>query len=258
MATSKRAKIYYGWQITSSNRYIDFNDGAGVKLATLSIGSYNSQELANEIVKQMNAVSLVDFTCTFNRSTRKFTISSVSAFSLLFLTGVTFSQSVASLLGYTVTDKTAALTYTSENASGYEYKTQFIPQSFKNTTTNRKSIEGTINKSSSGVIEVIKFGNERFLEFELLFITNVIQNDVSIIRTNITGVEDYLQFIEYATEKNTLEIMLDESNPSDFRSFLLESTESDSKGLDYELIELYDRGLPEYFRSGKLTFRLLE
>lgn len=257
MQLQTHSKFYYGFKITTSNRFIDFNDGS-VKLATLKVGTYNSQQLANEIAKQLNAISSLDFTVTFNRTNRKFTIATTSTFSLLFGTGVNINQSPASLLGYSATDKTGASTYTSENTGGYQYATQFFIQSYKDTSINRKAIDGVVNKSASGVVEVVKFGNERFMEGELLFITNIQQETGSIIRTNESGLSDYIQFIEYATEKQTIEFMKDESDPNTFQSLVLESTESDQKGLDYDVIELYDRGLANYYRSGKLTFRLLE
>jgi hypothetical protein len=256
-ALENHSKFYYGWQITNSNKNIDFNDGSGVKTATLKVGYYSSTELIVEIKKKMDALSSLDFTISFNRTTRKFTISSTSNFSLLFSTGLNSAQSTASLLGYSATDKTGASTYLAENVSGFEYKTQFYIQSYKDTSTNRKAIDGTVNKSASGVIEVIKFGNERFMEGEFLFITNIIQESQSIIRTNIQGREDFIQFIEWCTEKAPVEFMRIENDPSTYQQLVLESTPTDSKGLDYDLIEMYDRGLAQYYRSGVLKFRLI-
>lgn len=256
-ALSTYSKFYYGWEIDLTNRYLDFNDGSN-KTATLDIGSYTSSELAAEIKKQMDSLSTLDFTVTFNRSTRIFTISSTTTFSLLFLTGTSTAVSVHTLLGYTTTDKTGASTYTASTASGYSYTVQFPLQSYKDTSTNRKSIDGVVNKSASGVVEVVKFGNERFMECEALFITNVQQQVGSIIRSSDTGLEDFIQLMDWLTDKGDVEFMKDEDDPDTYQSFILESTENDSKGLDYDLIELYDRGLAYYFRSGKLKFRLLE
>lgn len=256
-ALENHSKFYYGWQITNSNKYIDFNDGAGVKTATLKVGYYSSNDLMIEIKKKMDALSTLDFTISFNRTTRKFTISSTSNFSLLFSTGPNAAQSTAELLGYQATDKTGASSYLAESVSGYEYSTQFYIQSYKDTSTNRKAIDGTVNKSASGAIEVIKFGNERFMEGEFLFITNIIQESISIIRTNSSGREDFIQFIEWCTEKAPVEFIKNENDPSTFQTLVLESTPSDSKGLDYDLIEMYDRGLAQYYRSGVLKFRLI-
>ena len=255
-ALENHSKFYYGWQITTTNRYIDFNDGAGIKTAILKVGYYSSIDLIIEIKKQMDALSTLNFTVVFNRTTRKFTISSTVSFSLLFATGPYFAQSTASLLGYTATDKTSSSSYLAENVSGFEYKTQFYIQSYKDTSTNRKAIDGTVNKSASGVTEVIKFGTERLMEGEFLFITNITQESISIIRTNNQGREDFIHFIEWCTEKAPIEFIKNEIDPSTFQTFVLESTPTDSKGLDYDLIEMYDRGLAQYYRSGVLKFRL--
>lgn len=255
-ALKTNSKFYYGWQVTTANRNLDFNDGAN-KTAVLKVGYYSSQSLALEIKKKMDALSSLDFTVTFDRVTRKFLITSTVNFSLLFATGSNFGTSPASLLGYTGTDKTSASSYLAENVSGYEYKTQFYIQSYKDPSTNRKAIDGVINKSASGVTEVIKFGNDRFMEGEMLFITNIIQADGSVIRTNYQGREDAIQFLEWCTERAPVEFMKDEDLSTSFNIFELESTPTDSKGLDYDLIEMYDRSLPYYYRTGILKFRLI-
>jgi hypothetical protein len=256
-ALKNHSSFFYGWKIDLQTRYIDFNDGAP-KTAILKTGTYTSSSLALEIKKQMDSLSSLDFTVTFDRTTRKFTISSTAPFSLLFSTGPYAGQSAASVIGYTATDKTASSSYLAENVSGYEYKTQLYLQSYKPTSLNRKAIDGVVNKSASGKTEVVKFGNERFMSCEMTFITNIIQEPGSIVRTNMTGREDFVQFIEWCTEKAPLEFMENESDVSTFQEFILESTEADSKGLDYDLIETYDKNLPYYYRSGKLKFKLLD
>ena len=255
-ALENHSKFYYGWQITTTNRYIDFNDGAGIKTAILKVGYYSSNDLIIEIKKQMDALSTLNFAVVFDRIARQFTISSTVSFSLLFATGPYFAQSTSALLGYTASNKTGASSYLAENVSGFEYSTQFYIQSYKDTSTNRRAIDGTVNKSASGVTEVIKFGTERLMEGEFLFITNITQESISIIRTNNQGREDFIQFIEWCTEKAPIEFIKNENDPSTFQTFVLESTPTDSKGLDYDLIEMYDRGLAQYYRSGVLKFRL--
>lgn len=254
MQLEKHSKFYYGWKITTENRYLDFNDGS-IKTAIIKIGTYTSSELATEIKKQLDSIGANPFTVSFNRSTRKFTISTTGTFSLLTLSGTNSPRSVLPLLGYTL-DRVASNTYVSNIESGYQYSTQFWLQSFKDPSTNRRAIDGVINKSSSGVVEVIKYGNESFMETEFLYITNIAQATNSIIRNNQNGLENFLSFIQWCTEKSPVEFMKDESDVSVFQKLILESTEVDPKGLDYDLIELYDKGFPNFFRSGKLKFRL--
>jgi len=258
-ALFNHSRFYFGLKITNANKYLDFKEGLVFRVATLTIGSYTGASLASELKKKLDAVGDNTYTVTYNRDTRKFTISSTVNFSLLPFTGVTIGQGVYSMIGFSsAADRSGASTYTGDIASGSEYKTQYFIQSFKPTAHNRKAIDGIINKSSSGVIEVVKFGNERFMSGEFLFITDIPQGLGSIIRTNHTGVQDYISFIESIIDKGLVEFMVAENETSVFETFILESTEQDSKGLDYELIELYDRNLPDYYRSGVLKFRLTE
>ena len=256
MQLNNHSQFYYGWQITSDNRFIDFNDGSGLKIAELKVGRYTSSQLASEVTNKMNAQSLVDFTVSFNRNTRKFSISAATPFDLLGLSGPNAGVGLFGL-GFNSIDITGMTNYEADNSSGFIYNTQFFIQSYKDTSTNRKAIDGVINKSASGQLEVIKFGNERFMEAELTFVTNIIQTTGSIVRTNETGVENFIQLMEWLTEKAPVEFMIDESKPLEFQEFILESTASDSKGLDYDLIELYDRGLADYFKTGLLKFKLI-
>jgi hypothetical protein len=259
MALSTHSKFFYGYKITTQNQYIDFQEGINVFRASLKVASYSSLSLAVEIKRALEAVGANTYTVLFDRSTRKFTISTTVNFSLLTGTGVNLGLSAFELLGYAVgTDKTGATSYVSDNTTGFEYSTQFFIQSYKPTSQNRKAIDGVINKSSSGVVEVVKFGNERFMSGELSFITDIPQTPGSLIRSNPSGLADFTQFIEWCTDKGPVEFMENENDVSTFQVFILESTEADSKGLDFDIVELYDRGLAEYFKSGVLKFRLLE
>ncbi len=258
MALEKHSKIYYGIKITENNKFIDLDFDGDLYVIELSSGSYTATSISSHIASKLNEVTGSNFVASFDRVTRLITISNPLSFDLLFGTGLNATRSCAEVIGLEFSDYTGQVSYTSLNPVGLSYSTQFYFQSYKSTSQNRKAIDGVVNKSASGAIEVIKFGNERFMEGELLFITNIPQEPQSIIRTNYTGVEDYISLIEWMTEKYPFEVMIDESKPNEFQTFILESTEQDSKGLDYELIELYDRSLPLYYRSGKLKFRLTE
>jgi hypothetical protein len=259
MALKNYSKFFYGWKVTVANNKLDIfdNDGIGFRTATITVGTYSATELALEIKKQLDAISILNFIVSFDRTTRKFTIAANSNFNLLPVSGVNTELSVLPLLGF-VTDKTGSNGYVADNVSGYEYKPQSKLWNYVPTTNSRKSIDGIINKSASGKIEVIKFGDERFMSCEIVFITNLLQESGSVIRSDSAGVENYRQFIEWCCDKGAVEFMSDENKPSEFQILLLESTAIDSRGLDYDLKELYDRGLSEYFNSGNLSFKLIE
>jgi hypothetical protein len=256
MQLTTHSKFYYGWQITNENKYLDFNDGSGVKTATLKVGYYTSASLAKEISSKMNSISLVDFFVSFNRTTMKFTISAATNFSLLFATGPFFERSVYSVIGHNQLDKTGSNSYLGENASGKSYATQFYIQSYRDPSSGRKSVAGVINESSNGDIEVVKFGNKRFMTAEFLFITDLPQETGSIVRNNFNGRAEFIELMEWLTEKAPVEFIKDESKVDVYREYILESTPTDSKGLDFELTEEYAKGLPNYWNSGILTFRL--
>lgn len=259
MALSTYSKFYYGWKITVANQFLDFNDGTGNKTAVLTVGYYSAIEMITEIKKQMDAVSTaLDFTVSFDRVTRKITISSTSNFTLKITSGANALQSVFGLIGFVGADKTGSTGYVGDNVTGIEYKPQSKIQSYIPTSKNRKAIDGVINKSASGKIEVIKFGNERFMTCEIVFITDILQEFGSIIKTNDNAVQEFIDFIEWCTDKGTVEFMENENAPENFEILLLESTPVSESGLDYELKEMFDVGLAGYYNSGLLKFKLIE
>ena len=106
--------------VTSSNKYIDFNDG-GVKAAVLTVKFYKSpHELATAMQDAMNAVSS-GFTVTYSDSTGKFTFVKASGtFSLLWQSGTNTASSIGSTIGFDVSaNDTSALAYTADNAMSW-------------------------------------------------------------------------------------------------------------------------------------------
>jgi hypothetical protein len=118
--------------IASTNKYIDFVDDVGTKLATLSERVYKTPiDLADEIQTNMRAASADVITCVYSNSTGKFTLSSDgTTFSLLFKTGTHGSDNTddhaGPVLGFSdSTDKTLAVTYASDNALSFD--TALVP-----------------------------------------------------------------------------------------------------------------------------------
>lgn len=109
--------------IAATNKYIDFDDGAGEENASISEGVYKTpKELADAIATAMNALTTDTITVTYNNSGAnigKFTISSDgSTLSLLWNTGTNAANSLGTTLGFLVAaDDTSALTYSSDSAA---------------------------------------------------------------------------------------------------------------------------------------------
>lgn len=107
--------------ITSTNKYIDFNDGGGEENAVISERTYKDPyQLAEAIAEAMNALTGDTISVTYNdsgASAGKFTLaSSGGTFSLLWNTGTNAANSIGTTLGFLVAaDDTGAVTYTSDN-----------------------------------------------------------------------------------------------------------------------------------------------
>ena len=106
--------------IDSENDKIDFEETASTELtSTLTHGTYSPSELATEIKTQMDTDGASVYTVSFASDTRKFTIVSDGAggggiLTLLGSTGTNSHRHTLPNLGYTQEDKSAALTYTSD------------------------------------------------------------------------------------------------------------------------------------------------
>lgn len=88
-------------KVTTSNRYIDFNEGAGEVTATLGVGSYSPAELAAEVVAEMDGAGTDTYTATIEAGTGLWTIASASGgtFRLLWSTGTNAANTAGTLLG---------------------------------------------------------------------------------------------------------------------------------------------------------------
>ena len=108
-------------EITASNKYIDFDDGGGEENVSVAVGFYKDPyELAAAIQTAIQAATTDVITVSYSDSTRKFTITSDGAtFELLFLTGTNNASAIDLTIGYSHTDHTAAITYTSDSALSF-------------------------------------------------------------------------------------------------------------------------------------------
>jgi hypothetical protein len=258
MAIETHSKFYYGYEINTQNSKIDIDEGSGELTATLSSGIYSPGDLATEIKTQLDAIGTKTYTVIFNRNDRKFTIACDSGtFDILIASGANSGLSPYDLLGFTgVVDLTGFGTYTSDSASGSEYKTQFKLQDYTPKENWLEKVDASVNQSATGEVEVISFGDVRFIEFNLLFITNK-PMDGKVIRNNASGVEDVRDFLEFAIKRGNLDFMPNENDPNTYTKVLLETTEASSKGIAYRLKEETSKNLPGFYQTGRLKWRVV-
>lgn len=256
MITTNSAFIY-GFVITTSNNKLDIDEGSGETPVTLAVGKYSPNGLMTEIASKLNAALDNTYAVTFNRSTRTVTISADADFDVLISSGSNSSLGVYTLLGLGASDLTGLSSYTGLIAAGSEYRPQMRLQDYISTAHNKRAIDAAVNKSTSGEIEVVSFGEERFMRCNIMFATDIVQPEGSVIKNNQTGVQDLIDFMDSLVDKEKIDFVPDLLNPSTFETLLLESTPESDNGVGYELKEEYSRGLPGYFQTGLLTFRKL-
>ena len=258
MITTK-SQFYFGHTISNGaggslgNFRIDFKEGAGPALvATLNAGDYSLTEFTLEVKRALDAAGALTYTVTVNRTTRKITISATGVFSLLTFTGVNQGTAVWTLLGYTIlADKTGFATYLAENESGFSYRPQAVLREFVGRDDNLEKIDAVVNISSSGVVQVVTFGDQRYFRFEIQPITNLTLNSCPDIDNNQSAVAQARQFFEYAITKAKMEFMPDRDTAATFYKVLLDSTEKSKQGTSYELQTLAFN----VYESGKVVLR---
>jgi len=256
MSLKTFSKFYYGYEITTDNNLVNFDEGGGELTGELNVGFYTLEQFAVEIQRALRAEGAFDYLVVVNRTTRKLTISAGSNFELLPVTGASSGVSAFPLMGFT-TDRASDDSYEGNVASGFSYAPQFILQDHVPTANWKKSVQASVNKTASGRVEVIKFGEEQFLQGNIMYITNITQ-DGAVVKTNGSGVQDFLDFMDWLIKKAPVEYMADIATVGTFQNLILESTPEDKSGTGYKLKELYDKGLPGYFESGILVFRMVD
>jgi len=253
------SKFFYGYVIDTDNYYLNFKEGAGPELtATLNAGEYTLDDFLTEIKIALENAGALIYTVVADRSLRIITISTPSTFSLLVSTGTNAGTSAFTLIGFTGADRTGASTYTANNPAGSEYNPQFKLQSYISSDNWQASSESSINKTASGIVEIINFGIEKFYQFNIQFTTDIPQPCNSPILNNPTGLLDLQLFLQYCVTRAPLEFMPDKNLPNIFYKIILESTTDSQTGTGYKIKELYDKNLPGYYDTGIIKWRLIE
>jgi hypothetical protein len=116
---SKTWRSATGWVVVAGvNDKIDFNRG-GVKVATIASATYaTGAAKAAAIVTALEAADATPvWACAYDAGTKKFTISSDLAFTLLFASGANLATSVHVDLGFATADTTSAITHTADSVA---------------------------------------------------------------------------------------------------------------------------------------------
>lgn len=252
------SSILYGFTVTSDNNAINFQEGASDLVAYVDVGNYTATTICEAIETAMNAEGAYTYTCTFSRATRIFTIASSSASVLLKNTGLNVGTSIWSTIGFSTAADSASLTsHVGTIAAGTLYEPQYWLQDYVSSEDYQQAVDATVNKSASGKVQVYQVGTEKFVEFNIKWITNL-NTTGSKITYNATGVDAARLLMRFLVTKAPFEFMPDADTPATFQTLILESTSSSPNGTGYKLDEQYERGLAGFYETGKLKMRVIE
>lgn len=253
MSIKSYSGFIYGHDVSDLNQYINFSeDGINELGAQVKVGSYTLEGFVNAVSIALNDIGQLDYTVTVDRSTRKITISATSTFNLLVTTGTQSAISAFNLIGFT-TNRSGASSYEADIASGLFYEPQYKLQRYVDFEDIVKTAQSSVNTSASGVVEVVSFGQNKFMECNITYATDIVGQ--GSIKNNASGVAALRAFMTYIIQKKPIEFVVDIETTSVFVPCILESTRDSSDGTSFQLYELYSRGLANYFETQTLRFR---
>jgi hypothetical protein len=258
MSITTTPAFYYIDVINDTNFRIPFrepNVSANELTAELRAGAYSHTELVSEVARALNAIGQQEYTLSFDRVNRIYTITSTDTFELLGSTGASVGTSPITLLGYDLVDYTGAAFYQAPNAAGSEYVPQFPLQDYVGFEDQIESILPSINESTSGKVEVITFGSRSFMDFNIRFITDRPQSSNSYISNNPNAVQETRDFLTACIGKRNIEFMIDSLDRNSYDTILLETTRVSRTGTGFALRELYNLGLSGFYETQNLRFR---
>lgn len=242
----------YGFQVTENNRSIDFRSVAleTVRLASLNLGYYSLTALCAEIKRALQAADPArTFTVTADRTVlgglenRVTVATNGTHFELLGASGPRTASSALPLFGFNNADYTTGTTYTGSASAGTVLIPRFQVYNYKS-PKHKKQVFGNVNVAASGVKEAVVYSIQTFWQGEFKY---EFQADVETY---------WAPFIDWIIQQRLIEFTPDIASPSIFYECTLEKTDSDSKGLAHEMIELTSFDMPGLFRTGNLTFRV--
>lgn len=254
------SSFIYGLTVDETNKYLDFKEGAGAEItAELTTGDFTITDLLQNIEDAMNEVGGLTYNVTINRSTFIVTIAvTTSTMNLLANSGTNAANSIFETIGFTLSDSGNVTTKSGATSIKSSYEPQYLLQDYVDQKDSRMMRDPSVNKSTSGLVQVQNFGIDRMFEMSIKFATNILQPASGPIINNSSGVEDLQAFMQYVTTKKQFEFVPNVNAQDTFYRVLLESTSDSSNGTGYKLQEQFLKGLVGYYETGILKLRIIE
>lgn len=253
MGIQTNSAFYYGYEVNGDNNLLAIDEGSGRVDVVLVSGRYTLTTYLDMVNTSLNDVLTNIYQVTLDRNTRIVTID-VSASVELLISDIASSATGFTLLGFTGSN-VIGTNLISDSTSGKEYLPQFKLQDYVDFNYNKEYIDGSVKESANGDVEIVSFGLKEYTEFKIDMITDIEMRDGAPIESNVNGLGDAIDFMDWCISKSKLEFMKDRDDRVSFYNVLLESTTKSKDGIAYKLNE--KRQVQGIYDTGKLRFRKL-
>jgi len=225
-----RSKIEYGYYIDCENYYLKIQDNAtnDVYEIYLNIGSYTRDEFLEMVNSKFIANGL--------------------AVDLEYINDNLSLNSV----GYTLLPESTAPDFSTLKK---EYFPPFLLQSCLSDEDNEELRKPTVNTSGCGVSEIVYFGSDSYIEFNIMYEGKNI--NCQYANGSIEGLRCLRDLMSYSIRKRKIMFFPDKSS-DEYKVLELEKASGSSKGTGYKLSEMYNRGLRDLFETKVLRWRVIE
>ena len=197
MSLKSFSAFVYGHHVVDSNQIINSSEGSGELVAIIPIGSYTLERFIEVVSSALNDAGGNDYTVSVDRMTRRITVSSTGNFDLLVETGSNPNFNAFELMGFT-TERSGGSSYVADAPTGKLFEPQFKLQQYVDFDDFVDASDSSVNTSASGVVEVISFGENNYMECNIKYATDILGQGA--IKNNASGVSDLREFMRYATK----------------------------------------------------------
>lgn len=247
-----RSSFYFDIKIDPGQNRISFQELTGpLRIAVLQAKSYTLESLSIALAQAFTLAGNQVYTATFDRVTKSITLSAPDDFDILVQSGPFNGSSVYSRLALGTNDLTGQNSYTT-GVIGKEYRPQLFLLDYVPGNLNQQAIESSINETSGGEVEVVRYGIKKIFEMTIDFVTETYQENGWIENDN-QALAKLQEFIEFLVQKNVVEFYPDRDNLDESVILLLERTGQSQQGVGFKIQE--KPSFVGYYTTGLLQFR---
>lgn len=132
-----------------------------------------------------------------------------------------------------------------------EYRPPFLLQSFVSDEDNMSLRNSILNTSGSGAKELIYFGEDREIEFNIQYEGKSLNEEWGV--GSLEGLAKLRELMAWAVRGRKIMFFPDE-NSSEYKTLTLKKSSSGKNS--FKLFEMYSRGLRDIFETKTLTWRV--